>query len=92
MQADIFSYGVILWEVVTHEQPSRGNLRDCKVPQECPEAVDKLIDSCLKEESELRPSAKEICDTIRQWQQLTFDKRQSKQVAAGLQSDEATTG
>ncbi|KAL0046841.1 hypothetical protein WJX82_011234 [Trebouxia sp. C0006] len=42
-KADIFSYGVILWEVVTHEQPTRGGLRDSVCPQECPAAIDSLM-------------------------------------------------
>lgn len=67
LQADIFSYGVILWEIVTHEQPSRGNLRDCKVPQECPAEIDQLIDQCLAQDPEERPTAKDIYETIRQW-------------------------
>ena len=67
LQADIFSYGVILWEIVTHEQPHRGGLRDCKVPQECPAEIDKLINQCLAHEPEERPTAKDIYETIRQW-------------------------
>ncbi|KAL3145136.1 hypothetical protein ABBQ38_001740 [Trebouxia sp. C0009 RCD-2024] len=66
-KADIFSYGVILWEIVTHEQPQRGGLRDCKVPQECPAEIDQLINQCLAHEPEDRPTAKEIYETIRQW-------------------------
>ncbi len=30
-KADIFSYGVVLWEIITQEPPRRGHLRDLKV-------------------------------------------------------------
>lgn len=29
-KADIFSYGVMLWEIVTGQQPKRGQLRECR--------------------------------------------------------------
>ena len=32
---DVFSYGVLLWELVTKELPQRGQLRDVRVPEEC---------------------------------------------------------
>ena len=31
MQVDIFSFGIILWELATHEMPIRGQLRDVVV-------------------------------------------------------------
>ena len=34
---DIYSFGVVLWEVVTGERPQRGSLREPRVPQECPQ-------------------------------------------------------
>ena len=37
-QADIYSFGVVLWELVTKEMPFRGFLRDVHVPEECPQA------------------------------------------------------
>ena len=72
MQADIFSYGVILWEIVTHEQPSGGSLRDCRVPQECPAEIDQLINSCLSHDQDERQTAREICQVITNWQQVTL--------------------
>ena len=30
-KADIFSYGVVLWELITQEHARRGQLRDLKV-------------------------------------------------------------
>ncbi len=30
-KADLFSYGVLLWEMITQEPPRRGHLRDLKV-------------------------------------------------------------
>ena len=34
---DIYSFGVVLWELVTREVPARGCLRDMVVPTECPQ-------------------------------------------------------
>lgn len=86
VQADIFSYGVILWEIVTHEQPSGGALRDCKVPQECPAEIDQMIDSCLSQDPDARPTAKDICETIRQWQQATLAARRLARQTSDLES------
>ena len=58
---------MILWEIVTHEQPARGGLRDCKVPQECPAEIDQLINQCLAQNPDERPTAKDIYETIQQW-------------------------
>ena len=35
LQVDVFSYGVLLWELVTNELPQRGHMRDVHVPDEC---------------------------------------------------------
>ena len=32
---DVYSYGVLLWELVTKELPFRGGLRAMRVPEEC---------------------------------------------------------
>ena len=45
--ADMFSFGIVLWEICTGEIPLRGRLRDVEVPSECPREVADLIHACL---------------------------------------------
>ena len=66
-QVDVYSFGVIMWEVVSHEQPARGRMRSLKVPQECPSDIDELISSCLSESPADRPSAKEAYHKLKAW-------------------------
>ena len=42
-QVDCFSYGVVLWEIITKERSQRGNWRPVRVPEECPAEVDALL-------------------------------------------------
>ena len=67
LQVDVYSFGVIMWEVVSHEQPSRGRMRNLKVPQECPAEINYLINVCLSEDPVNRPSAKEVYDALKTW-------------------------
>ncbi|KAK9816754.1 hypothetical protein WJX72_004692 [[Myrmecia] bisecta] len=59
-RVDIFSLGVVLWEVVTHEAPLRGEMRAPKVPEECPQELADLISVCMSQDPAARPSAKEV--------------------------------
>ena len=61
MQVDMFSFGVVLWEIATQETPRRGFLRKTQVPDECPQVIEDLITSCLNSIPEERPTAKEAC-------------------------------
>jgi serine/threonine-protein kinase RIO1 len=64
--ADMYSYGVVLWEICTGETPVRGCMREVKVPQECPQEIADLISACLTPpmSENKRPRAEEALATL----------------------------
>jgi len=58
------SFGVVLWEILTHEAPVRGRLREPLVPDECPQGVADVLMSCLESDPDLRPSARQVHDAL----------------------------
>jgi serine/threonine protein kinase len=64
---DIYALGVVLWEICTHEMPVRGRMREIRVPEECPREIFDLINACLAESPDGRPSAKEVHRSIKMW-------------------------
>ncbi len=65
---DCFSYGVVLWEIVTKERSQRGNWRPVRVPEECPAEVEALLKArqsllprrAQSEHAHARPSQRQI--------------------------------
>lgn len=64
-KADIYSFAVILWELVTGEAPRNRQTRPVRVPDECPAEVAALIDACRARDPAARPSAKEVYDILK---------------------------
>mmetsp|Transcript_9435 Transcript_9435/g.28385 ORF Transcript_9435/g.28385 Transcript_9435/m.28385 type:complete len:761 (-) Transcript_9435:1123-3405(-) len=60
---DIYSFGVLLHEIITHDAPVRGNLRQVQ-PEECPPEVHQLLDSCIHTHVAGRPTAAAIVDVL----------------------------
>ncbi|DBA72728.1 TPA: hypothetical protein ACH3X2_010124 [Trebouxia sp. C0005] len=63
-KVDIYSFGVLLWELVTATPPIRGRLRPIKVPAECPQDIADLVEHCLSMEPQSRPSARDVFNVI----------------------------
>lgn len=65
-KADVFSLGVILWEICTGEKPQRGLLRSLE-PHEAPEEIDRLINSSIQENCDERPTMHEFLKVVLQY-------------------------
>lgn len=59
-KADIYSFGVLLWELSSGEPPSGRRLRPLEVPAEAPQAVLDTIARCLMEDPDARPTAADL--------------------------------
>ena len=60
----MLQFGVCLWEIVTSLMPKRGEMF-CPSPEECPPAVTRLIQECMRRNPRDRPSAREIYRHVR---------------------------
>ena len=77
-KVDVYSYGIILWELLTHEIPFRGmspysvvyevkenNIRPL-IPQNCPPRLAKLIEACWDQIPEKRPDFTSIVTILKE--------------------------
>lgn len=63
-KADIFSWGIVLWEICTGEAPARGDMRPLHAPDDCPQQIVDLYQRCISEDPEDRPSALELLEAM----------------------------
>merc|ERR1712113_743396 len=73
--ADVFSYGMVLYELITRDKPPMRKLKDCyafkpeevhaQVPAEAPLELWDLLVKCAAREPEDRPTFNEVCDTLK---------------------------
>ena len=87
----MYSFGVIMWEVITHEQPARGRMRELRVPEDCPAEIDNLVTRCMSEEPEGRPSAKQAYDTLKGWRDRHATFLREKHASMRRQSSDILT-
>ncbi|KAL6066725.1 Mitogen-activated protein kinase kinase kinase 7 [Balamuthia mandrillaris] len=78
-KADVYSYGVVLWELLTNDIPWKEHryvfpitqLVDSgqrpPIPPFCPDFIRKLITACWLSEPSLRPSFRRICMKLAQF-------------------------
>lgn len=63
-KVDIYSFGVVLWEICTGEVPVRGDMRPLALPEDCPQEVVDLHAACTAEDPADRPTALQIVELL----------------------------
>lgn len=59
-KVDSYSFGVVLWEIITKQPPQRGHLREVK-DEEAPPAIQKLLEDCINTEVRASPECMRMC-------------------------------
>lgn len=63
-KVDIYSWGVVLWEICTGEAPARGDMRPLQAPEDCPQKIVDLYEQCVAENPDDRPSATQVLEIL----------------------------
>lgn len=63
-KVDIYSLGVVLWELVTGKVPQLGKIKPPRPSKRCPPELCELIRDCLHEDRRQRPSARQAYDRL----------------------------
>lgn len=93
LSADIFSYGVLIWELCTGEEPRRGFMRQLEAPRDCPAAIVELQQRCCSVNPQERPSAAEVVEGLqcsRRSRELQPKTAAAVAAAAGVQGGNGT--
>ncbi|KAK9863190.1 hypothetical protein WJX84_005860 [Apatococcus fuscideae] len=66
-KVDVYSLGIVLWELVTGASPVFGKAwyREVRVPEECPGHVANIIAACLRQDPAARPSSQEVYQQLK---------------------------
>jgi len=87
LKSDVFSFGIILWEMITRESPYAGwnplqivksmdRQERLPIPDTCPADYSKLISSCWAESTQDRPDFSDVLTSLKKLLQVA--KKQAR--------------
>jgi len=82
-KSDVFSFGVVVWEIVTRQIPWKGSkmnimldkiIKDGErlpIPASCPKGLKDLMERCWKTNPKERPEFIDVCDMMHEYDYVT---------------------